>query len=142
MTRPNDPQMSVRKDDVVTIADIDGTPVLEVGRHEYTVTHRDGSITNRNINQSIRLVCNTVWSPLSKIPVGICSQCRGLSLFARKTHGIVAISRAKECAECGTLCCPRHRKKGRDGKWRCLDHHKTHRLKNLVWPVFFEREED
>jgi len=142
MVNQQGPQMSIRKDDVITITDIDGTPVLEIGRHEYTVTHRDGSITNRNINENIPLVCGTVWGPLTKIAVGICSQCREPSLFARKTHGIVALSRAKDCADCGTLCCPRHRKQGRDRKWRCLKHHKARRVKDLVRPIFFKSDKD
>ena len=144
MVNQQGPQMSIKKDDVTTITDIDGTPILEIGRHEYTITHKDGSITNSNINETTQLVCGTVWSPMSKVPVVICSQCRTPSLFARKTHGIVAMNRAKTCATpgCGTACCPRHRKLGRDGKWRCLEHHKTHRLKNLVHPIFFESDED
>ena len=141
MAKPNDPKMSIRKDDITTITDIDGTPVLEIGRHEYTITLSDGSITNRNINETTQLVCNTVWSPLSKILVGICPQCRMPSLFARKTHGIVAMNRAKLCVDCGTLCCPAHRKLGRDRKVYCLKHIKAHRLKNLVRPIFFESED-
>jgi len=142
MVNQQGPQMSVRKDDVTTVTDIDGTIALEIGRYEFTVTKRDGSIIHRNINQTMQLVCGTVWSPLSKIPVGLCPQCREPSLFSRGKHGIVAISRAKTCADCGTLCCPGHRKLGRDGKWRCIKHHKTHRLKNLVRPIFFESDED
>ena len=142
MVNQQGPQMSVSNDDVTTITDIDGTVVLEIGSHEYTVTKPGGSIIHRNINQITQLVCGTGWSPLSKILVGICSQCREPRLFTRKSHGIVAISRSKPCTECGTLCCPSHRKRGRDLKWRCLKHYKAYRLKNLIRPIFFERDEE
>jgi len=142
MVNQQGPQMSVRKDDVTTITDIDGTVVLEIGSHEYTVTTNGGSIIHRNINQTVQLVCGTVWSPLSKILVGICSQCREPSLFKRNSHSIVAISRTKICTECGTLCCPSHRKQGRDLKWRCLKHHKAHSIRNLIRPILFKRDEE
>ena len=143
MPNQNDPQITARKETTNRITNFDGNVILEIGQQEYTVRHADRSITHHRINENIRLVCGTIWNALmmAKILVGICQQCRRPTLFHRRTHGIVAMSRAKVCADCGTLCCPRHRKLGR-GKWRCLRHHKIHLLKNLCRPIFFERKEE
>jgi hypothetical protein len=141
MTNQNSPQITARKDTVTKISDTDGNVVLEIGQQEYTVRHSDRSITHRRINENMQLVCGTIWNALmmAKILVGICSQCRRPSLFRRKAHGIVAMHRAKLCVDCGTLCCPRHKKLGSDKKWRCLKHAKINRF---IKPIFFERKED
>lgn len=139
MSKQNSPQKTARKDTITKITDTDGNVILEIGQQEYTVRHSDGSITHRRINENMQLVCGTIWNPLmAKIYVGICSQCRRPSLFRRKAHGIVAMHRAKLCVDCGTLCCPRHKKLGRDKKWRCLKHTKMHRF---IKPIFFKQEE-
>ena len=144
MSDQNDPKISARKDTTNRITDFDGNVILEIGQQEYTVRHADKSITHHSINENIRLVCGTIWNALmmAKVFIGICQQCREPSLFNGGTHGIVAMNRAKLCVDCGTLCCPGHRKQGRDKMWRCLRHHKTHLLKSLCRPIFFDRKEE
>jgi hypothetical protein len=144
MPNQNVPQITARKDTTNRISDFDGNVILEIGQQEYTVRQSDKSITHHRINENIRLVCGTIWNALmmAKILVGICQQCRVPSFFHSRTHGIVAMNRAKLCADCGTLCCPRHKKLGRDQKWRCLKHHKTHLVKNLGRSIFFDRKEE
>lgn len=141
MSNQSNPKITARKDTTTKITDIDGNVILEIGQQEYTVRHSDRSVTHRRINQNMQLVCGTIWNALmiAKIYVGICSQCRKPSLFRRETHGIVAINRAKQCVDCGTLCCPRHRKLGSDKKWRCLKHARIHKF---IKPIFYERKED
>ena len=143
MARQNNPQISTRKDAVTTIMDINGNVILEIGQHEYSIRHSDGSRTHRQISKTIETVDGTIWGPLSKLPVGICTQCRQPSLFHKETHGIVVRRLAKICEDgCGQLLCPRHARKGRDGKWRCIRHHNQHLLKNVLRPIFFKQEEE
>ena len=147
MSVPSNPKITARKENTINLIDLDGNPILEIGQQEYTVRHSDGSITHRNISQNIQTVCGLSWNPqmlYGKPPVhiGICQACRSqTSPFHKKTHGIVTIHRAKTCQDCGQLCCPKHRKHGRDKKWRCLKHHKIHLLKTFLRPIFFEKRE-
>jgi len=146
MAKQQGPQMNVRKDTTTQITDLNGNIILEVGLKEYTVRCSDGSIIHRRLNENIVLVDGTVWNPgliMRGIHVGVCDRCRRPSFFGRPTHGIVALQRARQCATCGTLCCPSHRRwSRRDHQWRCLRHHSLHLLKNLAHPIFFERKED
>ena len=144
MAIQNNPQITGRKETTTTIRDADGNVILEIGQQQYTVRHSNGAITHRDVSAHMQLVCGTIWNPSmmkAGIYVGVCSQCRTPSVFHRSSHGIVALNRAKLCADCGALCCPRHRKQGRDKLWRCLRHHKIHVLKSLGRPIFFERKE-
>jgi len=142
MCDQTNPKITGRKETTNRIRDFDGNIILEIGQEEYTVRHPDKSITHHRLNENIRLVCGTLWnaSMMGKIFIGICPQCREPSLFNGGTHGIVAMNRAKLCVDCGILCCPRHRKL-HEGQWRCLKHHRLHRLKRLSRPIFFERKE-
>jgi len=142
MAKQNNPQIGTRKDTVTKITDINGNTVLEIGQHEYSIRHSDGSRTHRSINETIQTVDGTIWSPLAKFPVGICAQCHQPSFFNPKTHGIVAMHKAKLCVDGGELCCPSHRKLGKDQKYRCLKHHRSYLLKSLFHPIFFEKQED
>ena len=146
MAKQNGPQMHGRKDTVTKITDINGDVILEIGLHEYTIKDSSGALTHCRINETIRLQDGLIWNPglivSDKIYVGVCEQCRQPSLFHSPTHGLVSLQRARQCIDCGTLCCPSHKKLGQDRKWRCLKHHKTYQLKTLLRPIFFERKED
>ena len=144
MARQNNPQMGTTKDTITQIIDINGNVVLEIGLHEYTVRNADGSRTHRRISETIQTVDGTIWSPaMTKELIGICEQCRTYTPFGRSSHGIVARNMARICADgCGQLCCPRHVRRGRDGKWRCVRHHRQHLLKSLLRPIFFEQEDE
>ena len=146
MAKQSNPQTGFRKDTTTIITDMNGDTILEVGMQEYTIKHSDGSRTHRRISQSVQLVCHTIWDPsmrLAKPPVhvGVCDECRKPSLFHRRSHGLVALHKAKLCVDGGELCCPLHRRLGSDQKWRCPQHHKTHQLKSLFRPIFFERKD-
>jgi hypothetical protein len=144
MAKQHNPKISARKDTVTQITDVNGDIIAEVGLHEYTVRLSDGSRVHRRISETIQLVDGTMWNPglmaMAQIFLGVCEQCRQ-SLFGHRTHGLVAMHRAKLCTDCGTLCCPSHRKMGRDQRYRCLKHHRTHLLMTLVRPIFFERKD-
>ena len=143
MARQNNPQVSARKDTITQITDHHGTFVVEVGLHEYTVRHSDGSRTHRRISETITTVDGSVWSPASKEPIGICDPCRTGSPWGPSSHGIVLRKMARLCVDgCGQLCCPRHIRRGRDGKWRCVRHHSQHLLKSLFLPIFFKQEDE
>ena len=143
MSKHNTPQTSFRKDTTTIITDIDGDTILEIGLSEYTIKHSDGSRTHRRISETIQLVDGMVWSPaMTKVQIGVCQQCREPQFFGHRTHGLVAMHKAKMCTDgCGRLCCPRHARLGRDKKWRCKEHHRTHLLKTLFHPIFFEPED-
>jgi hypothetical protein len=141
MAKKNQPQVTGKIEDIIRITDAQGNVVLEIGTHEYTVMHSDGSLTKRKITETMPLVCGTLLNPKAIFPIGVCELCRQPSFFRRRSHGCVALSRAKPCVTCGQLCCPKHRKLGKDQKWRCLRHHDSHKLWNLPLHIFFEREE-
>jgi hypothetical protein len=141
MAKKNQPQVTGKIEDIIRITDAQGNVVLEIGTREYSVTHSNGSLTQRKITETIPLVCGTIWNPKARFPIAVCELCRQPSFFKRKSHGLVALSRAKICVTCGQLCCPKHRKLGHDQRWRCLRHHDSYKLKNLFRPIFYEREE-
>ena len=142
MAKQNKPQVTGRIEDIIRITDEQGNIVLEIGTHEYSVMHSDGSMTQRKITDTIPLVCGTLLNPKARFPVGVCELCRQPSFFRRRSHGLVALSRAKRCVICGQSCCPKHIRLGKDQKWRCLRHHDSHKLRNLSRPIFFERREE
>ena len=139
------PKISYQEDTIVTIADSNGEPILEMGGHEYTVKPSSGPRLKRYISETIQLEDNTVWSPsmINKVPVGVCNQCRVKPPFGKGSHGLVTLNMAQLCEDgCGQLCCQKHVRLGQDGKWRCLKHHNRYLLKALLRPLFFKEEED
>jgi hypothetical protein len=142
VAKQNNPQITGSRTDVIKITDSKGNVIVEIGTKEYSIKNFDGSRTQRKITESMTLVCGTVWTALARFPVGVCEICREPPPFSRRRHGLVALSRARMCVDCGQLCCPSHRKIGKDQKWRCLRHHRQHLLKTLFRPIFFKREEE
>ena len=139
---------SADKSQLTVIQDKYGNVILEIGITKYMVREPDGSIKYYQKSYNIQLVDGLQWNPgmlLANPPiyVGICDSCRdicSLKMFKKvmPTHGIVSLGRAKLC-ECGTLCCPSHRKLCSDGKWRCLTCARKHMVKELLRPIFFTR---
>lgn len=129
-----------------TITDVNGNIVMQIRQDEYVVVSNDNSVTSYAHYKSITLVCGTVWNPTMMfakpaVLVGVCGVCRQHGLFKKRTHGLVAMHMAKLCV-CGKLCCPQHRRLGKDGKWRCPVCHNKYRMKKLFRPVFFKSLED
>jgi hypothetical protein len=129
------PQISAKKEVKTSITDSNGNIIVEIGQQEYTLKTSSGELIHRAISESMQLVDGTIWSPLSKLYVGVCEQCRTLS----KNHGIVAMHTAKLCVDCGTLCCPRHRKLS-DNQWRCIRCARKFKFKKLIRPLFFKEQ--
>ena len=107
------------------LRDIDGSPILELRYGEYIVRLPDGTQQMRKTGESILLSCGTMWNPgmMARVPVGVCDACRhpefrGLRREAPR-HGTVTLQRARMCASCGRLCCPRHFRR-LDGHLLCL----------------------
>jgi hypothetical protein len=130
---------------ITTITDVHDNVIMEVRQEEYLVTESDGSISSYTHYRNITLVDGSTWSPLllsarPPVYVGVCEICRNPSLFRRRTHGLVAMARAKLCV-CGILCCPAHRRL-LGNKWLCPGCAKTYRLKSIFRPLFFERREE
>jgi hypothetical protein len=129
------------------LADDRGQPILDISAGEYMVHEPDGSITIRKENHSILLMDGLEWNPAmaAAIRIGCCELCRnpprGLFSRERPRHGLVSMAKAKRCAECGLLLCPRHRHRGADERWRCPACGRSRRLRDLVLDIFFSREE-
>jgi len=139
MANQSGPQISGRKDIITQITDENGTVIVEIGSHEYSIKNADGSRTYRQIYETIVLMCGMVWAPamMTKVPIGICEHCR-----RKGKTGLVSILRGRRCVECGKFTCPAHHTLGRDGKYRCSRHCNTiHQLKSLLRPLLFKREE-
>ena len=140
------PQITTKKETKNIISDSDGNPILEIGQQQYVVRSSTGELIHRSINESIKLECGTIWSPMMllqnpPVHIGICEQCRKPTLFKHsKSHGIVAMGRAKICNDCGQLCCPRHRKL-QDNQWRCSSCAKKYKLAKMIKSIFFKKQE-
>jgi hypothetical protein len=129
---------------VTQITDVDGALILSIGMREYTVTLPGQAPLHRKVSQSIQLVDGAEWSPVmamgaNPVRIGVCGSCRHPPFrFPTREilHGLVRLSKAKICNDCGQLVCPRCRKLGIDKRWRCLRCHRKHRtwrfLKSFV----------
>ena len=134
-----------------SVCDEDGNPILQVVSGQYIVTEPDGTMTSRSINSTIELMDGLQWSPAlaalkdRPIRVGVCQFCRyppyRFPVRARPKHGLVSMRRAKRCASCGRLMCPKHRKMGTDGKWRCPVCSRRHGWRMLLLRLFFSFDE-
>lgn len=127
----------------------DGSEVLRLSARQLTLHHPDGSIEQRKINDNLVLVDGSTWNAamlLAQPPVavGICELCRRPPYMfparAKPTHGLVRLSRAKACT-CGTLCCPRHRRRCADGQIRCAHCARRWSWKERVLSLFFTSQE-
>lgn len=147
------PQGSPTQNTITTITDVNGEVVLEIRQDEYLVVQQDGSFESYTHYRYITLVDGSSWAPQlmwqksANFMVGVCAVCRQHSLFRRRTHGLVLLSRARLCSGinrdgCGKLVCPRHAVRCSDGRWRCISCARKFRLKNLVKPLFFEKVEE
>jgi hypothetical protein len=130
--------------------DADGSVILQIGYDDFMIRNARNELEVHKISSYIRLVDGTQWSPmqmLAKPPVyvGVCAQCRRPPFIGlgreRPSHGIVALNRAKPCVSCGILCCPRHVSKCGDGQFRCKPCSKKHRLKAILYSLFFTYDE-
>ena len=119
--------------------------ILEIGLEEYILRGPDGTYSCFRRSENIQLVCGILFNPgmlISNPPVliGVCDQCRKppVSLFhsERPRHGIVSLQRAVACADCGTLCCPAHKKLvGRN--WKCISCANKPDLMSLAKRILF-----
>ena len=100
------------------ILDDQGQPVVTVGMRTFLVHEPDGSITKRKISQNIALADGSIWNPSLSMPpkpavvLALCDCCRNppwrFPQRAAPSHGLISRARAKTCASCGHLCCPKH----------------------------------
>lgn len=133
---------------VATIADDRGRIILEIRQDEYLVTGNNGAVSSYANYRNIQLVDGMTWNPSMlganpPVHVGVCAVCRKQRLLlGRRSHGLVAMARARLC-ECGKLLCPRHRRFfRRDNMWRCPRCAFWYRVKSLLRLLFFARVED
>lgn len=127
----------------------DGRPILTIGMEEYAVQEPDGSMSVRKISQNLVLEDGQAWNPSmmmgnKPILLGVCEHCRdpapSLLQHRRPSHGLVALHRAKLCADCGQLLCPRHQERCRDKKYRCSTCARKSAIKGLLRRLFFTYE--
>jgi hypothetical protein len=111
----------------------------------YGVTLPDGSTVERRATDYLQTVDDFYWTPMMlqgphPIYLVSCGRCRQPSLLRRATHGLCTLNNARRCVACGGTFCPRHTSMWSDGSARCVDCAKTHRIKSLLLPIFFESE--
>lgn len=81
------------------------------------------------------------------LPVGTCHFCNSLRkksarLRTRNVNPLCSLKRLKHCHRCGRPGCPLHmRHSKRDGRWRCLKHHRLHQFGDLLSKIFYKLEE-
>lgn len=58
----------------------------------------------------------------------------------KATHGLMRLERAKSCAgpHCGIICCSRHLRRGRDGRYRCPSCSWRWKLRRVFQWILFE----
>lgn len=130
--------------------DINGEPVLTIALEEGTTVDPSGNVQEFKRNTNSQLVCGTMWNPgmlagNAPILLGVCERCRHppYSFFdpEQPTHGLCSQANGMLCPDCGAFTCPRHRRLGDDGQWRCLFCLDQQPLSGLLKSIFFKRED-
>jgi len=130
----------IRTTDTI-VRDVDGNEIARFGAHEWTLWHPDGTIEHRKHHENIVLVDGTSWNVSmllgqNPVQIGACQLCRQppfrIGRRDRPTHGLVRLTRAKTCCDCGALCCPKHRRRCPDGRFRCT----TCARRRSMWDFF------
>ena len=135
------------------LEDLDGQPLITIDSTEYSVLQPDGTVSVQSNRTLIVLVDGTTWNPAmaarQKDPVllAICATCRrgvrGWLHAEAPTHGILAASNATpRCYDCGETCCPRHRRRCRDGQFRCPACARRAHRRLFLRSVFFVKSEE
>ena len=126
------------------LLDVDGVIVVRPGSGTYTVTLPDGSTTEHQFTDFLQTVDGVSWSPhmlQAQEPVLLvcCDRCRRPPLFRRPSHGLVTQPAARRCARCGKSCCPTHRRRCADRRFRCINCARWFRIKRFFRPLLYER---
>jgi hypothetical protein len=135
------------------LQDLDGQPLITIDSTEYSVLQPDGTVSVQSNRTLIVLVDGTTWNPAmaarEKDPVllAVCATCRrGVHDWFHEeppTHGLLAASNATpRCYDCGEICCPRHRKRCRDGEFRCRACARRAWWWLFLYYVFFAKSEE
>ena len=131
------------------LLDVDGERIIRFGAQEWTLWHPDGTLEHRKHHESIVLVDGTNWNVSmlfgqNPVQIGACHLCRHPVFKVggrdRPTHGLVRLTRAKTCCDCGALCCPKHRKRCSDGRYRCIRCARRRSIRDFFIDIFFARK--
>ena len=110
-----------------------------------------GEIISRKVGENMTLASGESFNPSMAsgtnpvMLVGTCAFCnsdrkRFLRARNRMPNPLCNVKHLKQCWNCGRPACPKHiHQSNRDTKWRCLRHHRLHRLGLLLQGIFFER---
>lgn len=106
------------------------------------IQQADGSMLEVVRAASLQTSDGFEWNPAlargdKPIHVGVCPACRKPRLFGKTPHGLVTLANAKHCGDCGTLCCPKHRKR-KHGRWRCIRCHRRYVRKCWINWIFYK----
>ncbi|MBL1216577.1 MAG: hypothetical protein D8M59_03695 [Planctomycetes bacterium] len=141
-------QPVIRSTDNV-IYDNDGTEILRITASEMTIQMPDGTLEHRKKHENLILADGTSWNAAMlyaqpPVQIGACAQCRkppySFPFRAKPSHGLVRLTRAKTCPDCGTLTCPKHRTRCSDGRFRCTVCARKWRLRESILGLFFVTE--
>jgi hypothetical protein len=136
----------------LVVRDADGKAIQTFTTNEMILRQPNGSaMVYMRSGEARTLVCGSVWGP--GMPVdgptqlgGVCSFCRRPQrrlLFFRRPgqHGLCSQAAGRGCEQCGAFTCPRHRRLGEDGMWRCPDCQRREKRRALLSWLFFRIEE-
>ncbi len=137
-----------------TYEDVDGQEFYTSHyREQLTNDPNTGEITSLKKGANRTLASGEVFNPSMNsglkpvLPVGTCLFCNSLrkksvSASTRNVNPLCSIKHLKHCHRCGRPGCPLHmRSSRRDGRWRCLKHHRLHQLGSLLSKIFYKLEE-
>ena len=127
-------------------------------REEMIQDPDSGDIISRKIGENTTLASGESFNPSmasGSNPVmltGICFFCNSdrkhFRIFQKRvSNPLCNVKHLKRCWNCGQPACPKHiRRSKHDKHWRCLRHHRIHRLsrgfKWILQGIFFERVEE
>ena len=101
--------------------------VARIKGSDITIRHPNGALEQRKLHDNLLLVDGTNFNAAMmfstpRVDIGVCRPCRRppytFPFRKQPTHGLMRLTRAKTCA-CGVLCCPKHRHRCADGRYRC-----------------------
>lgn len=122
--------------------------VARITGTDITIRQPDGALEQRKLHDNLVLVDGTNFNAAMmfgtpRVDIGVCRLCRRppytFPFCKRPTHGLVRLARAKACV-CGTLCCPKHRHRCADGRYRCPKCTWRWRLRQCIVWIFCVQE--
>jgi len=121
------------------VRDAEGRELLRNRMTIRTETAPDGTIRETRKSDLEETGDGFAWSAamLRQNPPVLLASC-AICRRRKRAKGVMStLAGIKRCVHCERNCCPRHRRRGADGQWRCLRHHRWYRLGRLAHRILF-----